>query len=66
MAMATSTIPTKSTREAVRGTQLSLNENLRVWRISCQIGGPGRPWIRAMTFRWIPSRRSPKTVAAIS
>ena len=64
--MAIRTTPTKSVRLAVTGIQVVLKENLSICRISCQIGGPGRRWIRAISFRWIPSRSRPKSVARTS
>ena len=54
MPIATKTTAMKSDWLAVFGIQVSLKENFSVWRISCQIGGPGRPWTLAMAFLWMP------------
>ena len=51
---------------AVTGIQVVLKENLSICRISCQIGGPGLRWIRAISFRWMPKRSRPKSVARTS
>ena len=63
MPMAINTTATKSVSLAVCGTHVLLNENLNMWSISCQTGGPGLRCTRAITFRCIPSSRRPKNVA---